>query len=602
MKTSWRLPLLFVFCTIVSLASAQQPGDDAQPAADPPAAEAPDPTPVVSEAEAEKAEELFQAGRKLFFQGKPLDAIKQLQAATKANPTKTGYMLLLSRAHRSIKQNARAIEVLEDILQGNSDHVEAGLELAELLTPQKEPERVIAILQPLLKLKHSYSLYHLLAEAHYEQEEFDEARRHFEEAVKLNPRNRADHYQLGNVYLARARFAKAANAYETAAALGLSSGAFHFKLASVYFNLHNYLGRVSEAEVPGGKAGQIINNLFLINAVPGKPDTWYVTGPKSAIFQAARAQVLGIDIFEIRFLEANIWLSAFRYANADPIYAELAEEVKEAEAGLFWSQWARTALGLGEFDNYISRLEKAIGADPNVYEATLADAMTIVARRHRRAGENDKYLEFLTKAVEVNPLSARLHLTLGDAWWSTGDPEKAIQQYKFVLELEPNFAQRSRLLNRIRGEGETVGVVAGPSLTGLPAPAGVALAGLASVPCLVSGEPSKPEFAMPYKGGKLHFCCKSCRGEFTGNLTQYSAPANLQLFATGQARVTICPVSGRAIPADTKFKVAVGRAEVKLCCGGCRAKVLKTDGDERVALIFNNASFAKSFALRPVAK
>ena len=597
MKTTWRLPLLIILCTAVSFVSAQQPGDEAQPAAAQPAAETADPAPTVSEAEAKKAEELFQAGRKLFFQGKPLDAIKELKDAVAANPAKTSYKLLLSRAHRSVKQNAQAAEVLEDILQNNADHVEAGLELAELLTPQKEPERVIAILEPLLKLKHTYSLYHLLAESHYHQETFDQARKYFEEAVKLNPRNRTDHYQLGNVYLARARFAKAAKAYETAAGLGLSSGAFHFKLASVYFNLHNYLGRVSEAQVLGGKAGQISNNLFLIDAVPGKADTWYVTGPKSAIFQATRAQELGIDIFEIRFLEANIWLSAYRYAKADPIYAELAEDVKEADTGLFWSQWARTALGLGQFDSYIARLKKAIAADRNVYEATLADAMTVVARRYRRQGDNDKYLEFLAKAVEVNPLSARLHLTLGDAWWSTGDQDKAIQQYKLVLELEPQFAQRVRLLNRIRGEGETVGAVA----AGFgPAPAPGAFTGLASVSCLLSGDPAKPEFAVPYKGGKLHFCCPGCRKEFSDNLAEHSAKANHQLFLTGQARITICPVSGRKL--NPKFSVDVAGAKVGLCCGGCRAKSLKVEGDARVALIFNNASFTKSFAIKPAAK
>ena len=34
----------------------------------------------------------------------------------------------------------------EEILKANPEHVEAGIELAELLSPQKQPDRVIAVL------------------------------------------------------------------------------------------------------------------------------------------------------------------------------------------------------------------------------------------------------------------------------------------------------------------------------------------------------------------------------------------------------------------------------------------------------------------------
>ncbi len=406
----------------------------------------------VSEAEAKKAEELFEAGRKLFFQGDYAKAVAKLAEAAAANPAKTSYKLLLAKAHRNSDQPEKAVTVLQDLVKSNPEHVEAAIELADLLGARKQPDKVIAVLEPLLKFKHDYPLYHLLAEAHYQKEQFDKAVKYYEEAVKLNPNSSDDHYQVANIYLAQKRFAKSAQAYETAGRLGTSSGVYHFKLASVYFNLHNYLGKVTTAEVLCGKPGDIKGCLFLIDAVPSGKDMFYVASPKSAIYQVKLAQQLGIDIFEIHFLEANIWLSARRYAEADKIYAALEEKVKKEDAGLFWFQWSQAALGLDNYDAYLARLDKAIAAQPDVYKATLADAYVTVANRHHQRGDGKKYLEFLNKAVATNPLSARLHLTLGDAHWLASDKTKAVQQYKLVLELEPDHAERVRLLNRIRGE------------------------------------------------------------------------------------------------------------------------------------------------------
>lgn len=413
-----------------------------------------DPAPVAAP-DAKQAEQFFQDGRTFFFQGKYQEAVAKLKEAVTANPEKTGYKLLLAKAHRYASQLDEAIAVLEEILKTDADHVEAGIELAELLSPQKQPDRVIAVLQPLLKFKHDYPLYHLLAEAHYQKEQFDKAREYYEEAVKLNPRSNQDQYQLGNIYLAQKHFAKAAHSYETAGDLGISTGVFHFKLASVYFNLRNYLGSVSTAEVIGGKVGDIKNNLYLLDPVPGSKVAFYVAGPHSAVYQVVKAQQLGIDIFDIQFLEANIWLSARRYANADRIYASLAEKVGPEDAGLFWFYWSQTALGLDDYDLYLERLQKAIDAEPEVYKGTLSDALVTVADRYLQRGAGERYLEYLAKAVETNPVSARLHLTLGDAYWLSAARDNAIEQYKLVLELEPDHAQRVRLLNRIRGQEDT---------------------------------------------------------------------------------------------------------------------------------------------------
>ena len=410
-----------------------------------------------SETETKLAEQLFEEGRKLFFQGQYAESIAKLAKAVETNPSKTSYKLQLAKAYRYNKQDDKALDVLQALVAGNPDHVEAAVELAELLSPQKQPDRVISVLQPLLKYKHDYPIYHMLAEAYYQKEQYDKARDHYEEAIKLNPRSGSDFYQLGNIYLAQKRFAKAAEVYERANLLGVSSGVFHFKLASVYFNLHNYLGTIGTSEVIGGVEGQLKGDLYLLSAVPGKKNTFYAAGPRSAAYQVVKAQDLGIDIFDIRFLEAQIWLSARRYDKADAIYAKLQADVKKEDQGLFWFQWAQTALGRNDLEQYLARLQKAIAADPDIYKPMLADAYLTIANRHHQRGETKEYLASLALGVATNPLSARLHLTLGDAYWQASLRDKAIEQYRLVLELEANHSQRVRLLNRIRGQEDIVG-------------------------------------------------------------------------------------------------------------------------------------------------
>ena len=96
----------------------------------------------------------------------------------------------------------------------------------------------------------------------------------------------------------------------------------------------------------------------------------------------------------------------------------------------------------------------AIDANPDVYKPTLSDAYVTVATRYQQQGDTQQYIDFLGKAVEVNPLSASLHLALGDAHWLAGQRAGAIAQYKLVLELEPEHSQRVRLLNRIRARAD----------------------------------------------------------------------------------------------------------------------------------------------------
>lgn len=447
-----KMAVVAVGWVLAAVASGQTETRPAAPAGTQPAAATQPATAplVVPDEQASQAAQRYEEGRRAFFQGRYADAVAPLREAVERDPTRSTYQLLLARALRRDGQAGQAQAVLERILRENPEHVDAGVELAEILSPAEHPDRVIAILEPLLKHRHDYPLYHLLAEAYNHKEDFDRAREHYEEAVRLNPESAADQYELGNIYLLQKRFALARDAYETAGRLGQDSAAYHVKLASVYFNLRNYLGAVATVEVIGGQVGQIRNDRLLIDPVPGRKDTFYASPPRSAIFQIVRAREMGLGEGQVRFLEANTWLNARRYEKADALYRMLEGEVPEADRALFWFYWAQAALGLEDHDAYLERLDRAIELEPEVYEATRADAYVTVADRHLQRGDRERYLEFLGRAVQASPLSAGLHAQFGDALWQTGRRDEAAEQYSLAFELEPDHARRIELLNRIR--------------------------------------------------------------------------------------------------------------------------------------------------------
>lgn len=394
---------------------------------------------------------LYKKGRDALFRGKYEDAITLLKAAVAADGKQTSYRLYLARAYRYAKQPEESEKLLADVLEQAPDHVEAGQLLAEVYYSREKWADVIKTLEPLLKYRHDYPTYHLLAEAAYNQDDFDTARKYFREAVKLNPESAPDHYQLGNIYLGENRFALAARSYEAAQRLGLESVVLHYKLASAYFNLRNYFGRISVATVKTGKPGTISGNVYLIEQVPGQKDHFRVAPQRSAVFHIARAIEGGLgDRADTQMLLANIYLNARRYQKAYEMFNALDGKVPEEEAALHAFYSAQSAFGVRKYDEYLDQLRAAAKLDEEAYDSALVDGFLQVADRYNQSGQLDEYIGHLALAVDQSPQTASLHLKLATAFEEARRYDDAVQQWRLVLDLEPEHPQRTQLLNLIR--------------------------------------------------------------------------------------------------------------------------------------------------------
>jgi tetratricopeptide (TPR) repeat protein len=397
-----------------------------------------------------KGDELFSDGKDALFRRDFPRAIDLFRKAAAEDKTKTSYRVHLARALQYANQGKEAEALLAEILKANPDHVEAGQLLGDIYARQENWKGLLALLEPLLKYRHDYPRYHLLAEAAYNLADNDKARKYYEEAVKLNPQSAGDFYSLGNIYLGGNFFALAADAYQQAIRLGVQSPLLHYKLGTAYFNLRNYFGNVTNASVKSGKPGTINGDWYIIEGVPGQKDVWRVAPSNSAIYQIARAIADGIeDRPDIQFLRANIYLNAGRFAQAYEMYGALEKSIPREDKALFFYYYAQAAFGAGEYEKYLSLLGEAIKLNKEAYGPTLVEAIVRVAEQYNQSGELDKYIDYLVKAVTESPQTAALHLKLGNAYEEATKLSEAAVQWQMVLDLEPDHPKRLELLNQI---------------------------------------------------------------------------------------------------------------------------------------------------------
>jgi tetratricopeptide (TPR) repeat protein len=398
-----------------------------------------------------KAEQLFAEGRDAMFRRDYPRAIELLRSAVALDKSKTSYRLYLARALQYSGDGKAAEALLADIIKANPDHVEAGQLLGEIYAAREDWKKVVELMEPLLKYRHDYQIYHLLAEAKYTLNDMEKARKYYEEAIKLNPASASDHYQLGNIYLSNNSFELAVQSYQNAVRLGLKSAVLHYKLGSAYFNLRNYFGGIANVAVRAGRPGTISGDWYLIEAVPGKKELFRAAPHTSAIYQITKAMEEGlVDRPDIQFLRANIYLNAGRYQTAYDLYGQMRNTVSKEDKALFFYYFAQAAFGVGKFEEYLDLLNEAIKLNKDAYQATLVDAYLKVADQYNQAGELNKYIDYLVKAVNESPQAASLHLRLGSAYEEANKLGDAAVQWQMVLDLEPDHPRRLELLNLIK--------------------------------------------------------------------------------------------------------------------------------------------------------
>jgi hypothetical protein len=116
---------------------------------------------------------------------------------------------------------------------------------------------------------------------------------------------------------------------------------------------------------------------------------------------------------------------------------------------------------------------------------------------------------------------------------------------------------------------------------------------LEGVKCLMMPKKDvKEDKFVEYKDAKVYFCCPGCVKKFSADSKPFAAKANHQLVLTKQYEQKKCPLSGGDINAEQH--ITVGDVKVGFCCGNCKGKAEKMEGDAQVAALFGDEAFKKA--------
>ena len=136
--------------------------------------------------------------------GKPADAVPQLQRVLKEQPNNSAAALMLAELYAREFRYDQAIAVLEAAIRGSAESTTPTLVLADLYIRSGSFDDAIARLAPLLKNDPTYVPAQLLTgQAYLAKGDLSSAIGQFETVTRLNPRLFDGHYQLARALLAR---------------------------------------------------------------------------------------------------------------------------------------------------------------------------------------------------------------------------------------------------------------------------------------------------------------------------------------------------------------------------------------------------------------
>ncbi len=246
------------------------------------------------------------------------------------------------------------------------------------------------------------------------------------------------------------RYAQALQRIAAAGALA-DRPEFEWRAARAHFALGELVGAAEIRAVPGGRAGQFVGRLLLVEERPGT-DRFLCCPPASALYQLRRALDDGLDEPAAHVLHARIWQRLGRPEVAWAVLRTRAAAILGQGDDDALETYAEAALRAGFVDEYLRAMRRRAARSPARRAALLAESCRTVAEHYARAGDETLHLQWLYRALEHAPGDPALWLTVGDAEWARGALPAAQRAYRRVLALAADTPRRAELLERLAAE------------------------------------------------------------------------------------------------------------------------------------------------------
>jgi tetratricopeptide (TPR) repeat protein len=318
----------------------------------------------------------------------------------------------------------QAKENLQEQLKLNPTSVEGFNLLGIVYTDQKEYGKAVDAFQHALKLNpNSTKTHNNLANLYVIQERSDLAERELRRVLQLDPANRDGNYNLGLLLMAKGSPVEAIPHLQRVRPPNLET---RFNLTRAYLRARRTVEGLKTATELSSQNKDDVRLHFTLGVLLASEKQY-----RPAELELEKANALQPETLEILYNLAQTYLRNGEYSKAEPLL--------------------NRALKLKPDSPDILYLMAQVASE----QSRPVDALDVLARAHKLAPENadiifllarvsmsQNYFEdaipLLESGLKIAPQRADLRAALGESYFMSGRAEKALDEFKKLIELDPS--------------------------------------------------------------------------------------------------------------------------------------------------------------------
>jgi tetratricopeptide (TPR) repeat protein len=314
--------------------------------------------------------------------------------------------------------------LIEEQLQRDPSSVEACNLLGIVDANKKDYDQALAAFQRALKLDpNSTATHNNLGNLYLTQQKVDAAQQEFSTVLKIAPSNRDAHYNLGLLFLAKGSPLAAIRHLQQVSPQTRDT---RFNLIRAYLAAGKTAVALQQSRVLSAAHKQDVQLHFTLGVLLASAKQY-----KAAQLELEQANALQPETFEILHNLGQAYLRSRAYDKAD-VTLNRALKLKPDSAETLYL----LAQAYSEQSRPLDALELLVRAHKLAPENT--DVIFLMARVSMTQDYYEDAIPLLESGLKIAPQRADLHAALGESYFMSGKAEKAIDEFKTLIALDPS--------------------------------------------------------------------------------------------------------------------------------------------------------------------
>jgi len=381
----------------------------------------------------------------IYARGQYQKVIELLEQKHKEEKCSIQERILLARAFLHVGKTDKALPVLTSVLKTDAENPEANSLAGQVLHRTGKHKEAVPYLEHAYRLKQDPVTASTLGQSFYALGDLSKAKVHLRKALREDIRNPQNSFLLGKIYLARGLGALAEKYFLAAEEAGMDSLDLHLLFGQAYLAQRKYVGPIhTETIATNPQPGEILRGKVVLGKVRGAEDRYRVCSRYCALYEGSLIAKTEPIPDEARHMLAAGWLAAGDPAKAETHLRALLSTQPGFMPGVKLMAYA--LLAKKDFAGFEKHLGQVLGLK-ELGPRAVANFYYRAALLKRAAGERDQAIQFLEKAEQQLPTSAKVLRALGDLHLAQGHREEASGYFARIVELFPDAHDIDRLIN-----------------------------------------------------------------------------------------------------------------------------------------------------------